>query len=193
MRSFSTTEDGLRLWDSATGKEIARHVAPITCAAFTRDGRVVLAAEYSEIRIGSPWILVSKGARVAYADGHLSEHERHVLWRVADLLQSEGETFLQRPAAERWARFFEHFIDELAIHGIGLHVLGADVGGLREAVAHDLLGHLRDDLADAPLHQVAHRTAKERTTGKQDHRQRQPQRQVQRLRHVGSQISLVHA
>lgn len=34
-----------------------------------RDGRVVLAAEYSEIRIGSPWILVSKGARVAYADG----------------------------------------------------------------------------------------------------------------------------
>lgn len=24
--------------------------------------------------------------RVAYADGHLSEHERHVMWRVADLL-----------------------------------------------------------------------------------------------------------
>ncbi|HSW08528.1 TerB family tellurite resistance protein [Aquabacterium sp.] len=24
--------------------------------------------------------------RVAYADGHLSDHERHVLWRVADLL-----------------------------------------------------------------------------------------------------------
>lgn len=24
--------------------------------------------------------------RVAYADGHLSEHERHLLWRVADLL-----------------------------------------------------------------------------------------------------------
>lgn len=24
--------------------------------------------------------------RVAYADGHLNEHERHVLWRVADLL-----------------------------------------------------------------------------------------------------------
>jgi hypothetical protein len=23
---------------------------------------------------------------VAYADGHLSEHERHTLWRVADLL-----------------------------------------------------------------------------------------------------------
>ena len=23
--------------------------------------------------------------RVAYADGHLSEHERHVLWRIADL------------------------------------------------------------------------------------------------------------
>ena len=24
--------------------------------------------------------------RVAYADGHLSDHERHTLWRVADLL-----------------------------------------------------------------------------------------------------------
>lgn len=24
--------------------------------------------------------------RVAYADGHLSDHERHVLWRIADLL-----------------------------------------------------------------------------------------------------------
>jgi uncharacterized tellurite resistance protein B-like protein len=24
--------------------------------------------------------------RVAYADGHLGEHERHLLWRVADLL-----------------------------------------------------------------------------------------------------------
>ncbi len=24
--------------------------------------------------------------RVAYADGHLADHERHVLWRVADLL-----------------------------------------------------------------------------------------------------------
>jgi uncharacterized tellurite resistance protein B-like protein len=24
--------------------------------------------------------------RVAHADGHLSEHERHVLWRIADLL-----------------------------------------------------------------------------------------------------------
>ncbi len=24
--------------------------------------------------------------RVAYADGHLNEHERHVLWRIADLL-----------------------------------------------------------------------------------------------------------
>lgn len=24
--------------------------------------------------------------RVAYADGHLAEHERHVMWRIADLL-----------------------------------------------------------------------------------------------------------
>jgi uncharacterized tellurite resistance protein B-like protein len=24
--------------------------------------------------------------RVAYADGHLGDHERHVMWRIADLL-----------------------------------------------------------------------------------------------------------
>jgi uncharacterized tellurite resistance protein B-like protein len=24
--------------------------------------------------------------RIAYADGHLSDHERHVMWRIADLL-----------------------------------------------------------------------------------------------------------
>jgi uncharacterized tellurite resistance protein B-like protein len=32
---------------------------------------------------------------VAYADGHLSEHERHVLWRVADLLHVPQGAYVQ--------------------------------------------------------------------------------------------------
>lgn len=42
LGSLSSTEEGIRLWDTATGKEVARLVVPITCAAFTRDGHVVL-------------------------------------------------------------------------------------------------------------------------------------------------------
>jgi uncharacterized tellurite resistance protein B-like protein len=49
--------------------------------------------------------------RVAYADGHLADHERHTLWRVADLLhvpqgayvlarQRAQEASRERPAAE---------------------------------------------------------------------------------------------
>ncbi len=39
--------------------------------------------------------------RVAYADGHLSEHERHVLWRVADLLHvPQGAYVHARPRAQ---------------------------------------------------------------------------------------------
>ncbi|NUZ07841.1 TerB family tellurite resistance protein [Piscinibacter koreensis] len=32
---------------------------------------------------------------VAYADGHLCEHERHVLWRVADLLHVPKGAYVQ--------------------------------------------------------------------------------------------------
>jgi uncharacterized tellurite resistance protein B-like protein len=40
--------------------------------------------------------------RVAYADGHLSAHERHVLWRVADLLHvPQGAYVHARMRAER--------------------------------------------------------------------------------------------
>ena len=43
--------------------------------------------------------------RVAYADGHLSEHERHVLWRVADLLHvPQGAYVHARLRAEQAAR-----------------------------------------------------------------------------------------
>lgn len=44
--------------------------------------------------------------RVAYADGHLSDHERHVLWRVADLLHVPQGAYVNarlRVQAERGA------------------------------------------------------------------------------------------
>lgn len=42
--------------------------------------------------------------RVAYADGHLSEHERHVMWRIADLLHvPQGAYVNARLRAERSA------------------------------------------------------------------------------------------
>jgi uncharacterized tellurite resistance protein B-like protein len=34
----------------------------------------------------SPLRMVGYMWRVAYADGHLSEHERHAMWRLSDLL-----------------------------------------------------------------------------------------------------------
>lgn len=55
--------------------------------------------------------------------------------RVADLLQHEGEGFLQRPAAERWARFFEHFIDDLRRRPLTLAVLAAEVEERNELTA----------------------------------------------------------
>jgi uncharacterized tellurite resistance protein B-like protein len=43
--------------------------------------------------------------RVAYADGHLSDHERHVLWRIADLLHvPKGAYALARERAAAAAR-----------------------------------------------------------------------------------------
>jgi uncharacterized tellurite resistance protein B-like protein len=42
--------------------------------------------------------------RVAYADGHLSAHERHVLWRIADLLHvPQGAYVNARLRAEKEA------------------------------------------------------------------------------------------
>ena len=42
--------------------------------------------------------------RVAYADGHLSEHERHVMWRIADLLHvPQGAYVHARMRAEQEA------------------------------------------------------------------------------------------
>ena len=55
--------------------------------------------------------------------------------RVADLLALEGEGFMQRPAAERWARFFEHFIDELRRRPLTLAMLAVEVQERNELTA----------------------------------------------------------
>lgn len=55
--------------------------------------------------------------------------------RVADLLALEGEGFMQHPPAERWARFFEHFIDELRRRPLTLAVLAAEVQERNELTA----------------------------------------------------------
>jgi uncharacterized tellurite resistance protein B-like protein len=42
---------------------------------------------------------------VAYADGHLADHERHVLWRVADLPHvPQGADVLARQRAAQQAQ-----------------------------------------------------------------------------------------
>src|SRR5207237_7417851 len=43
LASLSNTDDTIRLWDPATGKEAARLNTPVTLAAFSRDGSVVIA------------------------------------------------------------------------------------------------------------------------------------------------------
>jgi len=47
--------------------------------------------------------------------------------RVADLLGPDPQTLLARPAAERWACFFDHFIDELRRRPLTLEVLAAEL------------------------------------------------------------------
>src|SRR5262249_30311644 len=41
LGSVSPTDDGVRLWDPVTGKEIARFSSPVEFAAFARDGSVL--------------------------------------------------------------------------------------------------------------------------------------------------------
>jgi AcrR family transcriptional regulator len=53
---------------------------------------------------------------------------------VADLLQREPE-LPQQPAAERYARFFEHFIDELRARPLTLEILAAEVNDRNELTA----------------------------------------------------------
>src|SRR5262245_648398 len=44
LGSVSATHDGVRLWDPATGKEVARLNSPVDRAAFARDGSVLVLA-----------------------------------------------------------------------------------------------------------------------------------------------------
>ena len=55
--------------------------------------------------------------------------------RVADLLGPEPQALLDLPAAERWARFFEHFIDELRRRPLTLEVLAAELVERNELTA----------------------------------------------------------
>jgi len=47
--------------------------------------------------------------------------------RVADLLSPDPQALLALPAAERYARFFEHFIDELRRRPLTLEILVAEL------------------------------------------------------------------
>ena len=55
--------------------------------------------------------------------------------RVADLLGDDPEALLALPAAERHARFFEHFIDELRARPLTLEVLASEVHERNELTA----------------------------------------------------------
>ena len=55
--------------------------------------------------------------------------------RVADLLGADPQALLSRPASERWARFFEHFIDELRRRPLTLEVLAAELVERNELTA----------------------------------------------------------
>ena len=61
--------------------ELAGSAAASSTDLFSYTSRIDAAFEMPEkIR------MIEHMWRVAYADGHLSEHERHVMWRIADLL-----------------------------------------------------------------------------------------------------------
>lgn len=55
--------------------------------------------------------------------------------RVGDLLGSQPQALLALPPAERYVRFFEHFIDELRARPLTLAVLAAEVGERNELTA----------------------------------------------------------
>jgi len=59
----------------------------------------------------------------------------HFWPRVADLLGPEPQALLARPAAERWAGFFDHFIDELRRRPLTLEVLAAELVERNELTA----------------------------------------------------------
>ena len=59
----------------------------------------------------------------------------HFWPRVADMLGPEPQALLALPAAERWATFFDHFIDELRRRPLTLEVLAAELVERNELTA----------------------------------------------------------
>ncbi len=55
--------------------------------------------------------------------------------RVVDLLGDDPAAFLAQPAAERYARFFEHFVEELRRRPLTLAILAAEVEQRNELTA----------------------------------------------------------
>ena len=54
LGSVSLTDDGIRLWDPATGKELTRLETPVVLAAFAKDGSMVITDE-SRCKVWSPF------------------------------------------------------------------------------------------------------------------------------------------
>jgi AcrR family transcriptional regulator len=54
---------------------------------------------------------------------------------VDELLGSDREGFLRLPLAERYARFFEHFIDGLRTRPLTLEIMAAEIGERNELTA----------------------------------------------------------
>ena len=55
--------------------------------------------------------------------------------RVSDLLGSDPQALLSLPVAERYARFFEHFVDELRARPLTVAVLAGEVNERNELTA----------------------------------------------------------
>jgi AcrR family transcriptional regulator len=59
----------------------------------------------------------------------------HFWPRVADLLGPDPHALLSLPTAERYARFFEHFVDELRARPLTVAVLAGEIGERNELTA----------------------------------------------------------
>jgi len=55
--------------------------------------------------------------------------------RVADLLGDDPQALLARPLAERYARFFAHFVDELRARRLTVEILAAELSHRNELTA----------------------------------------------------------
>lgn len=72
LASISASEEGLRLWDPATGKELARLNLPLSLVCFARDGTIII-AEDARCRIWAPF---AGGGIRELPENTLPEHTR---------------------------------------------------------------------------------------------------------------------